>query len=49
MSRTYRLTVHGPATFTTVHRQPTWAFKYAELYKANWPTARITLTSEVAR
>lgn len=47
MARTYSLTVHGPATFTTVHRHSTWAFKYAELYKANWPNARVTLTSEV--
>lgn len=42
--RTYILTVNDPTvTFTTTHQRPSWAFKYADLYRSTWPKARITL------
>lgn len=45
--RTYKLKVNGPTRFTTAHSNLSWALKYAELYRANWPTAHISLTSTV--
>lgn len=47
MHRVYTLRVSGPANFVTIHSHLGWALKYAERYRREWPSARLSLVSTV--